>query len=41
MSRAADVGDNVDRIDTMDEEFVASVAQRSYMQSTLYMYHPL
>ena len=34
MSRAADVGDAVDRIDTMDEEFVASFAQRSYMHST-------
>ena len=41
MLRAADVGDDADRIGTMDEEFVASFAQRSYMHSTLYMYHPL
>ena len=34
MSRAAEVGDDVDRIDTMDEKFIASFAQRSCMHST-------
>ena len=36
MSRAADVGDNVDRIDTMDE-FVTSFAQRSLLQKRIRM----